>query len=146
MKLLAAKLLEVQKEIGTLSKGAVNPFFKSKYIDINGVLEVLTPALQARGILLSQPLSSVMGQPAIKTLLIDTDSGEELESIAVIPAVNDPQKAGGCITYFRRYSLISLMGFGAEDDDANAASGKGKKAVAPKAAVKKKVTARVDSF
>ena len=143
MKLLAAKLLEVQKEIGTLSKGAVNPFFKSKYIDINGVLEVLTPALQARGILLSQPLSSVEGKPAIKTLLIDTESGESIESTAVITEVNDAQKMGGSITYFRRYALISLMGFGAVDDDANDASGKVKKA-AP--AAKKKVKARVDSF
>jgi hypothetical protein len=87
-------------------------------------------------------LSSVGDKPAIKTLLIDTESGETLESTAVITELNDAQKMGGSITYFRRYSLISLMGFGAEDDDGNAASGKGKKASAPK----KKVTARVDSF
>jgi len=139
---LSKKLLEVQKEIGVLAKGTVNPFFKSKYIDINGVLEVLTPALQARGILLSQPLSSVGEKPAITTLLIDTETGEKLESTAVITELNDAQKMGGSITYFRRYSLISMLGFGAEDDDGNVASGKKTSKAAP---AKKKVTARINN-
>ena len=147
IKHLAIALNKAQSEMGAAIKGAANPFFKSKYIDINGVLEVLVPALQARGILLAQPLSSVGEKPAITTILIDTESGERLESTAVITELNDAQKMGGSITYFRRYSLISMMGFGAEDDDANGASGKGKKktAAAPKVTAKK-VTARVDSF
>lgn len=134
---LAKKILEIQKEIGTLDKGAVNPFFNSKYIDINGVLEVLTPELQKRGLLLTQPLSSVGDKPAITTSIMDVESGEALEETAIIPEISDPQKAGGCITYFRRYALISMFGFGATDDDANASSGKkAPKKAAPKTATK----------
>ena len=36
--------------------------------------------------------------------------------------LSDPQKMGSMITYYRRYTLQSLLGLQAEDDDANAAS------------------------
>ena len=41
-----------------------------------------------------------------------------------LPDIQDPQKLGSCITYYRRYTLASLLGLQAEDDDGNAASGK----------------------
>ena len=37
-------------------------------------------------------------------------------------SLSDPQKMGSMITYYRRYTLQSLLGLQAEDDDANAAS------------------------
>lgn len=120
---LAKKISNVQTAVGSLKKGANNPFYSSKYIDINGVLEALHPILQKEGLTVVQPLTHVEGQPAIKTVVMDTDSEATIESVTVMPLINDPQKAGGAITYFRRYSLISLFSLGAEDDDANAASG-----------------------
>jgi hypothetical protein len=78
---------------------------------------------------------------------MDVESGEALEETAIIPEISDPQKAGGCITYFRRYALISMFGFGASDDDANASSGKKKTAArktTPKATSTKAV--RSNSF
>jgi hypothetical protein len=36
--------------------------------------------------------------------------------------MDDPQKLGSAVTYYRRYTLQSLLGLQAEDDDANAAS------------------------
>ena len=41
-----------------------------------------------------------------------------------LPPLTDPQKIGSAITYYRRYTLQSLLGIQAEDDDANKASGK----------------------
>ena len=38
--------------------------------------------------------------------------------------VSDPQKLGSTITYFRRYTLQSLLALNTKDDDANTASGK----------------------
>ena len=38
--------------------------------------------------------------------------------------ITDPQKLGGAITYYRRYTLQSLLGLQAEDDDGNTASGR----------------------
>ena len=36
--------------------------------------------------------------------------------------LTDPQKMGSMITYYRRYTLQSLLGLQAEDDDGNSAS------------------------
>ena len=36
-----------------------------------------------------------------------------------LPDLNDPQKLGSAITYYRRYTLASLLGLQAVDDDAN---------------------------
>lgn len=41
-----------------------------------------------------------------------------------LPDLNDPQKLGSAITYYRRYTLASLLGLQAVDDDANLSSGK----------------------
>ena len=118
------KLLEVQKELGAIRKDKTNPFFNSSYADINTVLEAVKPVLNKHGIVVLQPLSSVEGKPAIKTVLLDTESNERVEEVAVIPEIADAQKAGGAITYFRRYALVSMLGLEQEDDDGNTASGK----------------------
>ena len=39
------KILKIQEEIGVLVKTEDNPFFKSKYLDINALLEQLLPIL-----------------------------------------------------------------------------------------------------
>ena len=39
-----------------------------------------------------------------------------------LPQITDPQKVGSAVTYFRRYTLQSLLSLQAEDDDANTAS------------------------
>lgn len=130
---LAAKLLLVQKEVGAIKKDSDNPYFKSKYADINSFIEVVKPILSKHGIVLLQPLTAlqtVLNQeghgwvPALKTILIDAESGERIEEATVLPTNNDPQKMGSIITYFRRYALQSMLFLQAEDDDANVASGK----------------------
>ena len=40
------QLFEAKKEIGKISKDSKNPFFKSKYFDINSLLEHVEPILQ----------------------------------------------------------------------------------------------------
>jgi hypothetical protein len=39
-----------------------------------------------------------------------------------LPSIQDPQKIGSAITYYRRYTLQSLLSLKAEDDDGNLAS------------------------
>tara|TARA_R110000772_G_scaffold7397_1_gene25256 strand:+ start:271 stop:768 length:498 start_codon:yes stop_codon:yes gene_type:complete len=112
------KLSEVKKEIGAISKDSTNPFFKSKYFDINGLLKHTEPLLQKNGLLLLQPI--IKGE--VFSEIIDIESGESVTSSIPLPDINDPQKLGSAITYFRRYTLQSLLGLQAEDDDANAAS------------------------
>jgi hypothetical protein len=39
-----------------------------------------------------------------------------------LPDILDPQKIGSAITYYRRYTLLSLCSMQSEDDDSNSAS------------------------
>jgi hypothetical protein len=116
------KISKIQKEIGKLKKDKQNPFFKSNYVDINGILEQLNPLLEKEGLVLIQPLSNVEGRPALKTIL--TDGTDKIEETTLLPDLQDPQKMGSCITYVRRYSIQSLFCLVTEDDDAESAVGR----------------------
>ena len=113
-----SKLNEVKKEIGSISKDSTNPFFKSKYFDINGLLKHVEPLLQKNGLLLLQPI--IKGE--VFSEIIDIESGESVTSSIPLPHMEDPQKLGSAVTYYRRYTLQSLLGLQAEDDDANSAT------------------------
>ena len=112
------KLLAAKKEIGKISKDSTNPFFKSKYFDVNALLEHVEPILQAYGLVLLQPIKDNV----VLTIIVDSESGKQIESGITLPNLTDPQKLGSAITYYRRYTLQSLLGLQAEDDDANKAS------------------------
>lgn len=110
------KLFEAKKEIGKISKDSTNPFYKSKYFDINQLLEHVEPILQKHNILLLQPIEVTQ----ISTILHDVESDTQVSSDIKLVELDDPQKMGSLITYYRRYTLQSLLGLQAEDDDANA--------------------------
>ena len=114
------KLFEAKKEIGKISKDSKNPFFKSKYFDINSLLEHVEPILQKHDLLLLQPIL----EGKVITELIDVETGEKVNSEITLPTLNDPQKLGSAVSYYRRYTAQSLLGLQATDDDANLASGK----------------------
>jgi hypothetical protein len=107
-------------------KGAVNPFFKSKYADLNSIREAVIPTLNANGISVLQPIVHVDGKNFVKTILLH-ETGEMMESLTeiVYNKINDAQAQGSGISYARRYSLQSFVCVGADDDD-------GQKAVEPK--------------
>lgn len=117
------KILKIQSEIGVLNKTETNPFFKSKYFDINGLIAQLLPLLEKYKITVMQPLTTVDGKPAIKTIVCDSENHKEIiQGTITLPDLQDPQKMGSAITYYRRYALQSLFLLQAEDDDANHAS------------------------
>lgn len=113
------KLFNLQQEIGTISKDAKNPFYKSKYFDINSLIKQLQPLLKKHKLLLLQPIEEDM----VVSKLICIDGTGGVISALKLPEISDPQKLGSCITYYRRYTLASLLGLQAVDDDANVASG-----------------------
>lgn len=112
------KLSKVKSEIGKISKDSTNPFFKSKYFDVNALLEHVEPLLAKNDLLLLQPI--IEGK--IVTEIIDVETSEKVSSELILGTFSDPQKMGSAITYYRRYTLQSLLGLQAEDDDANKAS------------------------
>lgn len=124
------KIFALQNEIQALSKTETNPFFESKYFDINGLLKQLKPLLEKHNLTVIQPLAYLEGAdkvyPALMTI-VSEGAKELVKSCIPLPDIQDPQKMGSAITYYRRYALQSLFLLQAEDDDANSASGKGAK-------------------
>ena len=117
-------------KVSSISKDSENPFFKSKYFDINKLLEIIKPVLNEMEVVILQPLDNINGRPALTTILYDTEKSTTLYSSTItLPDLTDPQKMGSAITYYRRYSLQSLLGLEAEDDDGNLASNKTEKKV-----------------
>ena len=128
------KIYSVQQKIGVLVKTETNPFFKSKYMDINGLLEQLIPLLGEEKLVVIQPLgvTGVNDKPCIITEVLDSETGKSLvKSFFPLPDIQDPQKMGSAITYYRRYALQSLFLLRAEDDDANSTKPSDKKASKP---------------
>jgi hypothetical protein len=112
------KLFDLKSKIGKISKDSTNPFFKSKYFDINALLENVEPLMNENGLLLLQPIL----ENKVYSRIYDIDKGEFLESSIELPSNVKPQDMGSAITYYRRYTLQSLLGIQADDDDANKAS------------------------
>jgi len=115
------KLLSFQKKVGVIIKDAVNPFFKSNYADINSLLDTIKPVLNELDLVVIQPLRQIDGKNCLVTIIYDGEKELAYSSIA-LPDIQDPQKIGSAITYYRRYSLQSLLLLQAEDDDSNLAS------------------------
>lgn len=124
---LAKALCKAQSEMGGATKGAANPFFKSKYADLSSVMHVIKEPFANNGLSFVQfPLCD--GQSAgVETILMH-ESGEWLQSEYLMPLVKrDPQGSGSAITYAKRYALQAMCGIPSEDDDGNLASTASKK-------------------
>ena len=114
-------MTKVQTEIKGMVPDAKNPFFKSNYITLDGILEYIRPILSKNGIWLVQEAKGLDLNVSIRTSLYHS-SGEfiETESLEMLPVKNDPQALGSTITYLKRYQLSALLGISSEvDDDAN---------------------------
>lgn len=116
------KLLEFQKKVSAIPKDSTNPFFKSKYFDVNAVIEAIRPILNEIGLVVTQPLDCLTGRNILLTQIWD-GSKCLIESHVLIPEIADIQKFGAALTYMRRYALVSLLLLqGEEDDDLNSAT------------------------
>ena len=118
MKSIYSKLLNAKKNIGKVKKNATNPHFKNHYTDISALIEAVEPILLENGLVLLQPVLN----GKVITRIIDVETGENVESIMELPTLTNPQQMGSAITYYRRYTLQSLLSLQADDDDGNAAS------------------------
>jgi len=112
------KLWCAKQEIGKITKGSNNPFFKSKYADLNTIIEAVEPILHKYNLLLLQPIQG----NHVCSQIIDIETGERIESSLELPNIQDPQKLIASITYYRRGSLQTMLSLQAVDDDGNEAS------------------------
>jgi hypothetical protein len=120
---LATALAAAQAEMKNATLNKVNPHFKSKYADLAGIRDTVTPALSKHGLAIVQGTDTTEGGIVVVTRLMHK-SGQWMESRFPI-AYDKPQTMGSAYTYARRYSLSAMCSISAdEDDDANAANEK----------------------
>lgn len=118
-KTIYQKIAEIKKEIGTIKKDKTNTFLNNApYFDINQLIEAVEPLLEKQSLILLQPI--INGN--VITMIIDIETKEKIESELKLPEELNPQKIGSAITYYRRYTLQSLLSLQAEDDDGNKVS------------------------
>lgn len=103
---------------------ASNPFFKSSYLTLTGLITAIDEALKGTGLSYNQIIAD-NGQAAAVQTIITHESGGILitKPFTLRPTKADPQGIGSATTYARRYQLQALFGIaGEKDDDGNAAS------------------------
>lgn len=124
---LAGALAKAQGAIKGAAKGKANPFYKSSYADLACVMDACREALSKNNIAYIQSTQFDADNKWIETLLVHSTGQWVSSRYPVKPVKDDPQGMGSAVTYARRYSLMALVGIVAEDedDDGNAASGKG---------------------
>jgi hypothetical protein len=123
IKQIAEALVSAQKEIRFAAKDSTNPHFKSKYANINSVIEAVKKPLNDNGIAILQSLSPSDDNKLHLTTRLLHSSGEWIEDTAVCPIQKqDPQGLGSAISYIRRYSISSLCALYADDDDGQSAA------------------------
>jgi hypothetical protein len=112
------KLHEAKLEIGKVAKNAKNPHFKNTYADLNALIEAVEPILLEKGLVLLQPIK----EGKVFTIITSIEDSNSIESYIDLPINLNPQQLGSAVTYFRRYTLQSLLSLQAVDDDGQHAS------------------------
>lgn len=117
-------LAKFRSQIKQPTLDASNPFFKSSYLSLKGLITAIDEALKGTGLSFNQIIAD-NGQAAAVQTIITHESGGILitKPFTLRPAKADPQGIGSATTYARRYQLQALFGIaGEKDDDGNAAS------------------------
>lgn len=125
MKEIYSAFIKAQAEIKGATKDSENPHFKSKYADIESVIEAIKTPLANHNLAFIQPIFTENGNWYMNTILIH-ETGQQIESGKVeliIKDKNNPQSLKSSVTYFRRTCLLSMCGIPDIDDDGNAAAG-----------------------
>ena len=130
-------LADFQQEVPAIYEGSTG--YGYKYADLKQILAVINPILKKHKLGFTQLLNN----SSLETIVFHTESGENISSSVEIPqdvtlkGMNAFQVLGSAITYYRRYSLSSILGLVTDsDNDASAPKAKQPVKVAP---VKKSV-------
>ncbi|WP_432642890.1 ERF family protein [Acidaminococcus sp.] len=129
MKNIAPALVAFQSEVQDPRKSSDNPFFKSKYVELNELMAAVKPVANKHGLFINQDITTELTENGKLKVWCRTRlshvSGEFIESSGqfTIAKGTDPQSSGSSQTYIRRYDISAFLGLSWEkDDDGNAGS------------------------
>ncbi len=115
---LATALAKAQGEFSVASKDKDNPFFKSKYADLESIVQATRPALSKNGLSVVQSVYRMDDTHTYLVTLLLHASGQWIKSKAQInPQKADIQSLKSYNTYLRRICYESMVGVTTGDDD-----------------------------
>ena len=114
---LAPALAKAQAELKNATLNKTNPHFKSRYADLAGIRDTVTPVLAKHGFSIIQTTEVSSSGFFLVTMLLH-ESGQHISGRYPLPELLDkPQAMGSAVTYARRYALSAMCGIAAEEDD-----------------------------
>lgn len=120
---ISPALVRAINSIEGVKKASTNPHFKSRYANLESVIETAHEALSENGLAVMQGPGPLDGTALTLTTRLIHESGEWIETDFSLPMARaDPQAAGSALTYARRYSLMAMLNMPAVDDDGNEAN------------------------
>jgi hypothetical protein len=119
MKELFSALSKAQSQIKGALKDSTNPHFKSRYADLESVIEAMRAPFAANGLAFIQ--SATADGQHMQTILVHSSGESFTTQVPLIITKNDMQGVGSAITYARRYGLAAACGLSQTDDDAESA-------------------------
>ena len=144
---LAPALLAAQKAIGKALKSSANPFFKSKYANLETVIDAVKGPMNDHDVVITQLVQRDELGIYVETVLMHT-SGECVvsQTPVIVAKENNPQAMVSGVTYAKRCGLEAISVLPTEDDDGNKATEPPKPAKKPvKPPVKPKQAKEVDA-
>ena len=118
---LAAALAKAQGAFTPVGKTGNNPFLKTNYVTLDGIIEMSRGPLSAVGLSYTQILDAAGEDlPTLTTVLMHS-SGQWISSSAVVRSIsgkgtNELQELGRSITYMKRYALAAMLGVSSDED------------------------------
>lgn len=125
-KTIAQKMFDIQQRLKPLTKDSDNPFFKSKYADLNQCLHVVKEECGKESLLLVQAPDIKDGCKGVRTDVVDVTTGTTIGCFVPFTGnEKNAQEIGAAITYNRRFGIVSLFAMEQADDDGETAVGRG---------------------
>lgn len=118
-------LLEFHKKVENIKMTNVNPFFNSKYADLNTILDNVNGALSEVGIFIIQiPMNGEGDDMLVNTKLIHAETGQYISADSVsLKKGKTPQDIISMGTYLKRSAVTSILSLCLDkDDDGNSVS------------------------
>jgi hypothetical protein len=123
---LAGALAKAQAGIKGAEKNQVNPYYKSKYADLESCWLAVRDHLNVNGLSITQLNGKMETTESGRTISLETvlmhSSGQWISTDSSLPVTKpDAHGCSAALTYLRRISLSAILSLSSEaDDDGNA--------------------------
>src|SRR5512139_3503041 len=127
---LSAALVKAQAAMKSAAFNKVNPHFKNRYADLAAIIDAVRKPLTDNNLSFTQTTEVHVDGAFLLVTTLRHASGQWIAGTYPLPREAKSQELGSALTYAKRYTLSSITGIAAdEDDDAEATRKNGNGAV-----------------